>query len=150
MLISLYKSIPNDLKNKTTGQVIASFFTPPVGTLIAAMVSTFGIYLFASILYVSPTQLYLTSPPLTGLRSVILGTCSPVSSSTCVWLPASPTLSTFTHSATCMTYLGVLKAPIKPRHFRRFRHPKERMKKLLWFKTQSVCRKTWMLCLRRP
>ena len=29
-----------------------SFFTPPVGPLIAAMVSTYGIYLAASFLYV--------------------------------------------------------------------------------------------------
>jgi len=59
----IYKNIPNELKNKTTGQVIATFFTPPVGALIAAMVSTFGIYLFASFLYVSHTQLYTLSPP---------------------------------------------------------------------------------------
>ena len=47
------QNIPSELKNKTTTQVIETFFTPPVGALIAAMVSTFGIYLFASFLYVS-------------------------------------------------------------------------------------------------
>lgn len=46
------QNIPNELKNKTTAQVILTFFTPPVGALIAAMVSTFGIYFAASFLYV--------------------------------------------------------------------------------------------------
>jgi chitin synthase len=50
---SIYKNIPNELKNKTVTQVILTFFKPPVGALIAATVSTFGIYLFASFLYVS-------------------------------------------------------------------------------------------------
>jgi chitin synthase len=50
---SIYKNIPNELKNKTAMQVILTFFEPPVGALIAATVSTFGIYLFASFLYVS-------------------------------------------------------------------------------------------------
>jgi len=58
LTVKAFASIPNDLKNKTTGQVIASFFTPPVGTLIAAMVSTFGIYLFASILYRDPWHMF--------------------------------------------------------------------------------------------
>ena len=57
-----YKNLPNDLKDKTTSQIMATFFTPPVGALIAAMVSTFGIHLFASILYVSRGQSYPTSP----------------------------------------------------------------------------------------
>jgi chitin synthase len=51
------------LKNKTTSQIILTFFEPPVGALVAAMVSTFGIYLFASFLYVSQTQLYPTPLP---------------------------------------------------------------------------------------
>jgi len=46
------QDIPNQLKDKTSSEVIASFFTPPIGALIAAMVSTFGIYLVASLLYV--------------------------------------------------------------------------------------------------
>jgi chitin synthase len=50
---SIFKSIPSELKHKTVTQIILTFFEPPVGTLIAAMVSTFGIYLFASFLYVS-------------------------------------------------------------------------------------------------
>jgi hypothetical protein len=52
-----YKNIPNELKHKTMTQIILTFFEPPVGALIAAMVSTFGIYLFASFLYVSQTPL---------------------------------------------------------------------------------------------
>ncbi|KAI0246968.1 chitin synthase [Lactifluus subvellereus] len=47
-------NIPNELKNKTASQVIVTFFSPPVGPLIITMVSTFGIYLFASILYRDP------------------------------------------------------------------------------------------------
>lgn len=54
----IYKNIPNELKNKTVGQVILTFFEPPVGALIAAMVSTFGIYIIGSVLYVSQPQLY--------------------------------------------------------------------------------------------
>ena len=54
----VHKDIPNQLKNKTTSQVILTFFEPPVGALIAASISTFGIYFFASFLYVSHIQLY--------------------------------------------------------------------------------------------
>jgi len=55
-LIPSSQAIPKLLKDqKSTGAIIATFFKPPVGALIAAMVSTFGIYLFASILYVSDT-----------------------------------------------------------------------------------------------
>jgi hypothetical protein len=36
------QNIPALLKNKTVGQVILTFFVPPVGALIAAMISTFG------------------------------------------------------------------------------------------------------------
>ena len=47
-----FSRIPAQLKNKTSAEVIKSFFTPPIGALIAAAISTFGIYLFASCLYV--------------------------------------------------------------------------------------------------
>lgn len=47
-----FARIPENLKNKTTSEVILSFFTPPIGALIAAAISTFGIYLIASCLYV--------------------------------------------------------------------------------------------------
>jgi len=54
----VHKDIPNQLKNKTTSQVIATFFEPPVGALIAAGISTFGIYFSVSFLHVSHIQLY--------------------------------------------------------------------------------------------
>jgi chitin synthase len=54
----VHQNIPNELKNKTTAQVILTFFKPPVGALIAATISTFGIYFIASFLYVSHIQLY--------------------------------------------------------------------------------------------
>lgn len=53
-----FKAIPELLKNKTVGQVIATFFVPPVGALIAAMVSTFGIYFIASFLYRDPWHMF--------------------------------------------------------------------------------------------
>jgi len=43
---------------KSTGAIIATFFKPPIGSLFAAMVSTFGIYLFASILYRDPWHMF--------------------------------------------------------------------------------------------
>lgn len=51
------------LKNKTTAQIVLTSFEPPVGVLVVAMISTFGIYLFASFLYVSQTRLYPTPLP---------------------------------------------------------------------------------------
>jgi chitin synthase len=53
-----FANIPNELKNKTSAEVIKTFFTPPVGALIAAMVSTFGIYLIASFLYRDPWHMF--------------------------------------------------------------------------------------------
>ncbi|KIJ70012.1 glycosyltransferase family 2 protein [Hydnomerulius pinastri MD-312] len=53
-----FANIPSELKNKTATQVILTFFTPPVGALIAAMVSTFGIYFFASFLYRDPWHMF--------------------------------------------------------------------------------------------
>jgi len=58
LTVKAFSNIPNELKNKTTSQVILTFFEPPVGSLIAAMVSTFGIYLFASILYRDPWHMF--------------------------------------------------------------------------------------------
>jgi chitin synthase len=53
-----FANIPSELQNKTTAEVIKTFFTPPVGALIAAMVSTFGIYLVASFLYRDPWHMF--------------------------------------------------------------------------------------------
>ncbi|KAA1466457.1 chitin synthase [Dentipellis sp. KUC8613] len=58
LTVKAFINIPEQLKNKSTGQVIATFFTPPVGALIAAMVSTFGIYLVASLLYRDPWHMF--------------------------------------------------------------------------------------------
>ncbi|KAF8505798.1 chitin synthase [Russula emetica] len=62
LTVKAFASIPNELKNKTTTEVILTFFKPPVGALIAAMVSTFGIYLFASILYRDPWHMFSSFP----------------------------------------------------------------------------------------
>jgi len=48
--------IPNRLKNKTTPPATSS--ETPVGALVVTITSTFGIYFFASFLYVSRIQLY--------------------------------------------------------------------------------------------
>ncbi|KAI0034078.1 glycosyltransferase family 2 protein [Vararia minispora EC-137] len=58
LTVQAFMNIPNELKNKTTSQVILTFFTPPVGALIAAAVSTFGIYFFASFLYRDPWHMF--------------------------------------------------------------------------------------------
>jgi len=58
LTIKAFANIPNELKNKTAEQVILTFFTPPVGALIAAMVSTFGIYFIASFLYRDPWHMF--------------------------------------------------------------------------------------------
>ncbi|TFL06041.1 glycosyltransferase family 2 protein [Pterulicium gracile] len=72
-----FANIPNLLKDKTTGEVIQTFFTPPVGSLIAAMVSTFGVYLFASFLYRDPWHMFssffqylLLAPSFTNVLNV--------------------------------------------------------------------------------
>ncbi|KAJ7744479.1 glycosyltransferase family 2 protein [Mycena maculata] len=58
-----FANIPKELANKSTSQVIATFFEPPVGALIAAMVSTFGIYFVASFLYRDPWHLFTSFFP---------------------------------------------------------------------------------------
>ncbi|KAF7332167.1 Chitin synthase [Mycena kentingensis (nom. inval.)] len=58
-----FANIPTELANKSTSEVIATFFKPPVGALIAAMVSTFGIYAIASFLYRDPWHLFTSFLP---------------------------------------------------------------------------------------
>lgn len=58
LTVKAFANIPSELKSKTNSQIIATFFKPPVGSLIAAMVSTFGIYLFASFLYRDPWHMF--------------------------------------------------------------------------------------------
>ncbi|KAG5639022.1 hypothetical protein H0H81_007930 [Sphagnurus paluster] len=45
LTIKSFSAIPELLKHKTTAEVIQTFFVPPVGALIAAMVSTYGMYI---------------------------------------------------------------------------------------------------------
>lgn len=49
-----FAAIPKELARNPKHNVISEFFQPPIGPLAAAMVSTFGIYFFASILYGDP------------------------------------------------------------------------------------------------
>ncbi|KAF8812402.1 glycosyltransferase family 2 protein [Phlegmacium glaucopus] len=58
LTIKSFLAIPAQLAGKSAGAVIASFFTPPIGSLIAAMVSTFGIYFVASFLYRDPWHMF--------------------------------------------------------------------------------------------
>jgi len=58
-----FANIPKELANKSTSEVIATFFKPPVGALIAAMISTFGIYFIASFLYRDPWHLFTSFFP---------------------------------------------------------------------------------------
>jgi len=72
-----FAAIPEQLKSKTTSQVIAAFFEPPIGALIAAMVSTYGIYFISSCLYRDPWHLFssmlqylLLAPSFTNVLNV--------------------------------------------------------------------------------
>ncbi|TDL29527.1 chitin synthase [Rickenella mellea] len=77
LTINAFSHIPDELKNKTMAQVIATFFKPPVGALIAAFLSTFGIYYFASFLYRDPWHMFssflqylLLAPSFTNVLNV--------------------------------------------------------------------------------
>ncbi|KAJ2932176.1 hypothetical protein H1R20_g4898, partial [Candolleomyces eurysporus] len=54
-----FADIPRALgPNPTAQQVFRSFFQVPIGPLIAAIISTFGIYLFSSLLYLNPGHMF--------------------------------------------------------------------------------------------
>ena len=53
LTVKAFANIPALLKGKTAAQVAQVFVSGPVGTLIAAAASTFGIYFIASFIYVS-------------------------------------------------------------------------------------------------
>ncbi|KAJ7655266.1 chitin synthase [Mycena polygramma] len=53
-----FAEIPKALANKSTKEALLAFFQPPVGPLAAAMLSTFGIYFFASFLYGDPWHMF--------------------------------------------------------------------------------------------
>ncbi|THH31301.1 hypothetical protein EUX98_g2888 [Antrodiella citrinella] len=58
LTIRAFMAIPDELKGKTASQIASIFFTTQVGALVAAMVSTFGIYLIASFLYGDPWHMF--------------------------------------------------------------------------------------------
>ncbi|KAI9001377.1 glycosyltransferase family 2 protein [Trametes punicea] len=58
LTVVAFKNIPASIGHKTTEQIVAEFFKPPVGALIAAMLSTFGLWLIASLLYRDPWHLF--------------------------------------------------------------------------------------------
>jgi chitin synthase len=54
-----FKNIPNLLRQQeASGSIVKAFLKPPVGSLIAAMAATFGIYIFASFLYRDPWHMF--------------------------------------------------------------------------------------------
>lgn len=54
-----FKAIPDVIKNnKDTGSMIVAFLQPPLGPLVAAMLSTFGIYFFCSLLFGDPWHMF--------------------------------------------------------------------------------------------
>ncbi|EJD01146.1 chitin synthase [Fomitiporia mediterranea MF3/22] len=57
-----FAKIPSELKSKSVGEVVLSLIKPPIGALVAAMVSTFGIYLFASFLFRDPWHMFSSFP----------------------------------------------------------------------------------------
>ncbi|KAI0824731.1 glycosyltransferase family 2 protein [Trametes gibbosa] len=55
LTIKSFQGIPDLLRKQTsTADIIKQFFVPPIGALIAAMLSTFGLWLIASLLYRDP------------------------------------------------------------------------------------------------
>lgn len=89
VLTGFAQNIPEQLAGLSTSAALKAFFTGPVGALIAAMVSTFGIYFISSFLYVRrilPAEIFDTDV----LNSVTLGICSRAFCNTCSWHPVSP------------------------------------------------------------
>ncbi|GBE80048.1 Chitin synthase 1 [Sparassis crispa] len=62
LTIRAFLAVPAMLKNKTTLQIVATFFVPPVGSLVAALVSTYGIYMASSFLYRDPWHMFTSFP----------------------------------------------------------------------------------------
>ncbi|PPR06579.1 hypothetical protein CVT24_001760 [Panaeolus cyanescens] len=58
LTVKSFQDIPRQLQGKTSSEIIAQFFRPPIGALIAAMISTFGIYFTASFLYRDPWHMF--------------------------------------------------------------------------------------------
>jgi len=58
LTIRAFSAIPAELAGKTASQIASVFFTTQVGALVAALVSTFGIYFIASFLYGDPWHMF--------------------------------------------------------------------------------------------
>ncbi|TCD70431.1 Chitin synthase, class 2 [Steccherinum ochraceum] len=58
LTVRAFAAIPGELQGKTASQVVSIFFSSQVGALVAAMVSTFGIYFIASFLYGDPWHMF--------------------------------------------------------------------------------------------
>ncbi|THG98213.1 hypothetical protein EW026_g3937 [Hermanssonia centrifuga] len=58
LTIVAFEAVPAQLKGQTLSQVLIKLFKPPIGSLIVAGVSTFGIYFFASFLYRDPWHMF--------------------------------------------------------------------------------------------
>lgn len=56
------KTIPSQLAGHSTAEIIQKILEPPIGALIAALVSTFGIYFFASFLFRDPWHMFSSFP----------------------------------------------------------------------------------------
>jgi len=72
-----FAAIPEELKSKSSAEVVKAFFKPPIGALIAAIISTYGIYLISSCLYRDPWHLFssmiqylLLAPSFTNVLNV--------------------------------------------------------------------------------
>ncbi|EJF62799.1 glycosyltransferase family 2 protein [Dichomitus squalens LYAD-421 SS1] len=62
LTIVAFKTIPKQLAGLSTAKLVAKFFEPPLGALIAALLSTFGIWLIACLLYRDPWHLLSSMP----------------------------------------------------------------------------------------
>jgi len=72
-----FSRIPSQLKGLTTAQVFTALLKPPIGPLLFAIISTFGIYLIASCLYRDPWHMFssffqylLLAPSFTNVLNV--------------------------------------------------------------------------------
>ncbi|KZT72530.1 glycosyltransferase family 2 protein [Daedalea quercina L-15889] len=62
LTVKAFINVPSTLKGKTVDQIIVIFLKPPVGSLIVAMVATYGIYLTSSFLYRDPWHMFTSFP----------------------------------------------------------------------------------------
>ncbi|KAF9534888.1 putativechitin synthase [Crepidotus variabilis] len=62
LTVKAFSTIPKQLAGKSTGEIISAILSPPIGALIAAMISTFGIYFTSSFLYRDPWHMFSSFP----------------------------------------------------------------------------------------